>query len=213
MKRRLMVGVLALLTLASVPLARPAWAEVDSREMKAREAFAADRYQEALDIFVKLYAEKLHPNYLRNIGRCYQNLGDPDKAISSFHEYLRKAKGVSADERKEVNGYIAEMEDLKRQREAAAAPPPVQPLPSVTPVVTPVSVTTTPVAPPPPPTLTLTAPPPANPPPVEESSPVYKKWWFWTIIAGVVIGGLGVAAATGAFTKTQDASCGALKCE
>src|ERR1043165_8911053 len=74
-------------------------APADVREMKAREAFAAGRYQEALDIYVKLYAERLHPNYLRNIGRCYQNLGEPDKAINSFREYLRKAKGVSADER------------------------------------------------------------------------------------------------------------------
>ena len=52
-------------------------AATDPRELKAREDFAAGRYQQALDLFAKLYAEKLHPNYLRNIGRCYQNLGDP----------------------------------------------------------------------------------------------------------------------------------------
>ena len=50
----------------------------DPRELKAREDFAAGRYQQALDVFAKLYAETLHPVYLRNIGRCYQNLGDPD---------------------------------------------------------------------------------------------------------------------------------------
>ena len=162
MTRRIVVGFVAALALAAV--AHPASAEVDKREMKAREDFGAGRYQEALDIFVKLYAEKLHPNYLRNIGRCYQNLGDADKAISSFREYLRKAKGVSADERAEVEGYIKEMEDLKKQREQAAAPPPVQPLPSATAppaITTPPSETTTP-----PPSLTLTTPPP--PPPQEE---------------------------------------------
>jgi hypothetical protein len=47
----------------------------DPRELKAREDFAGGRYQEALDLFARLYAESLHPNYLRNIGRCYQNLG------------------------------------------------------------------------------------------------------------------------------------------
>jgi hypothetical protein len=201
MTRRIVVGFVAVLALAAV--ARPVAAEVDKREMKAREDFGAGRYQDALDIFVKLYAEKLHPNYLRNIGRCYQNLGDPDKAISSFHEYLRKAKSVTSDERAEVEGYIKEMEDLKKQREQAAAPPPVQPLPSANPPVTPPPATdTTPTTPPP--SLTLNSPPP---PPPEESHPVYTKWWFWTIIGVVVVGGLGGAAAAGVFTKTKDAPC------
>lgn len=200
-------GVLGLLVvLAMATMSSQAIAEVDGREMRAREAFAAGRYQEALDGFVKLYAEKLHPNYLRNIGRCYQNLGDPDKAISSFREYLRKAKAVSSEERKEVDGYIKEMEDLKRQREAAAvAPPP----PLVTAPPPPA------LEPPPPrqPALTLTQPPPLPEPAREEDAPVYKKWWFWTLIGGAVIGGVGIAAAAGAFTKTQDAACMApVKC-
>ena len=91
--------------------------------MQAREAYAAGRYQDALDIYVKLYAEKLHPNYLRNIGRCYQNLGEPDKAISSFREYLRKARNLAPGEREEIEGYIREMEELKRSRRRPASPP------------------------------------------------------------------------------------------
>jgi len=202
-----------------------ALAAVDSREMQAREAFGAGRYQEALDLFVKLYAEKLHPNYLRNIGRCYQNLGDPDKAISSFREYLRKAKGLRADERAEVEGYIREMEDLKKQRTATATPPPpanpppprtIEPEPTAT-VVTP-GATTTPgsssittahdPAGTTSPGLTLTQPPQDAGPAAEPSSPVYKKWWFWTLIGVVAVGaGVGVAAAAGAFTKTENASC------
>ena len=203
MMRNGVLGLLIVLAMATV--SSRAIAEVDGREMRAREAFAAGRYQEALDGFVKLYAEKLHPNYLRNIGRCYQNLGDPDKAISSFREYLRKAKAVGTDERKEVEGYIKEMEDLKRQREAAATPPP-PPQPTVT--------TPPPAIEPPPrqPTLTLTQPPPP-PEPAPEEAPVYKKWWFWTLIGGAVVGGIGIAAAAGAFTKTRDASCMApVKC-
>src|SRR6185369_6210347 len=117
----LLMGVLALV-LAGHAVAAP---KTDPREMKARELFAAQRYQDALDIYIKLYAEKLHPNYLRNIGRCYQNLGDPDKAIGSFREYLRKARTLPAEERAEIEGYIKEMEDLKRQRETPPPPPPV----------------------------------------------------------------------------------------
>jgi len=203
MMRNGVLGLLIVLAMATV--SSRAIAEVDGREMRAREAFAAGRYQEALDGFVKLYAEKLHPNYLRNIGRCYQNLGDPDKAISSFREYLRKAKAVGSDERQEVEGYIKEMEELKRQREAAATPPP-PPQPTVTSPPPPA------IEPPRQPTLTLTQPPPP-PEPVQEEAPVYKKWWFWTLIGGAVVGGLGIVAAAGAFTKTQDASCMApVKC-
>jgi tetratricopeptide (TPR) repeat protein len=171
----------------------------DPREMQARELFAAQRYQEALDLYVKLYAEKLHPNYLRNIGRCYQNLGDPDKAIGSFREYLRKARSLPAEERAEIEGYIKEMEELKRQREAPPPPPPkVDPLPRVTdPALT---------APPPPPQHLV-----ATPPPAEESAPVYKKWWFWTAVGvAVAAGTVGALAASGTFkTNAKDPACGA----
>ena len=186
-------------------LAARAEGATDQRELKAREDFVAGRYQDALDLFAKLYAETLHPNYLRNIGRCYQNLGEPDRAISSFHDYLRKAKGVSPDERKEIDGYIKEMEELKRQRESAApstaatAPTgssgaPITPLPSASP-------------PPATANVSVVVQAPQAPPPTEESSPIYGRWWFWAIVAGAAAAGLGVAAAAGAFTHTKDASC------
>ena len=89
---------------------------------RAREYFAVGKYQEALELYGKLYAETLHPTYLRNIGRCYQNLGEPKLAISSFREYLRKAKNLEPEKRKEVEDFIAEMEALKRSQEAAAQP-------------------------------------------------------------------------------------------
>lgn len=208
MTRGLALGLWIGLVSVAIGAAAPgrAVAAVDSREMQAREDFGAGRYQQALDGFVKLYAEKLHPTYLRNIGRCYQNLGDPDKAISSFREYLRKAKGLRADDRAEVEGYIKEMEDLKKQREAASATPPPPP------VAKPIEPIATPVVTPPPretrPALTLTEPPAGSMPPVEQATPVYKTWWFWTIIGVVAVGaGLGVAAGAGAFKKTQDAPC------
>jgi hypothetical protein len=176
-----------LLLLVALSLAGPAAAAPprDTREMQAREAFAAGRYQESLDLFVKLYAEQLHPNYLRNIGRCYQNLGDPDKAISSFREYLRKAKGVSADERAEIDGYIKEMEELKRKQ---AAPPPVEAKPEpVTPRLPPPEIHE--------PTATAMTTP--LPPAPEASPPVYKRWWFWTAIGVAVAAGVVVAVTAG----------------
>jgi tetratricopeptide (TPR) repeat protein len=182
-------------------------AAADTRELKAREEFAAGRFQEALDIFARLYAETLHPIYLRNVGRCYQNLGDPDKAMISFRDYLRKHKTITAEERKEVEAFIAEMEALKKQKGAAATPPPET---STAPAQAASTITPLPSAPEPAnsgaaPEALVTAPGGGA---QEESSPVYTRWWFWTIVGAVAVGaGLGIAAATGAFTKTTDATC------
>ena len=77
----------------SSPCSAPGHAAADDGdELKARTHFAAGEYKQALDIYARLYAETMHPTYLRNIARCHQNLGNADKAISSFREYLRKAR-------------------------------------------------------------------------------------------------------------------------
>jgi tetratricopeptide (TPR) repeat protein len=126
MKPRLSLILALLLTLAGSRLAA-AQAPADS-DQRARELFAVGKYAEALEIYGRLYAETAHPTYLRNIGRCFQNLGEPDKAISSFREYLRQARTLTADQRTQVEGYIQEMEALKRKREAP--PPPAAPAPA-----------------------------------------------------------------------------------
>lgn len=199
--------------------ASAAQAAPDPREMSAREAFGAGRYQDALELFAKLYAENLNPVYLRNIGRCYQNLSEPDRAISSFREYMRKGKNIKKAERAEIEGYISEMEALKKtqeaERNAAAktAPPATTavatgPPAGGGPTETKVAITE----------RDLAAPRPASPPPAiemsagpapeaEESHPVYARWWFWAIVGGVVAAGVGGAAAAGVFTKKNDASC------
>jgi hypothetical protein len=173
-------------------------------EMKAREAFAAGRYDQALDLFAKLYAETLHPVYLRNIGRCHQKMREPQKAIDAFTDYLAKSKKIPPDERTEVEGYIKEMETLRDEQAKAAAPPP-QPVP-VTPV---------PPAPPPAPVPTETASStlvaqPAAPP--STSSPIYKKWWFWTAVGVVAAGTVAaVLLAPGGVTR-PDCPAGAEQC-
>jgi len=188
-----------------ISTARLTSAATDPREMKAREAFAAGRYQDALDLFAKLYAESLNPIYLRNIGRCHQNLGDADRAIASFRDYLRKASALTAAERKEIDGFIKEMEELKRSKEASASSAPATPTP-----VEPVTPLPKEVPAPPPGNSTATASVIMTPPaaaPAEEPSPIYGRWWFWAIVGGVVATGLGVAFAAGAFTRTEDATC------
>jgi len=198
----------------------PEAAAADAREMKAREAFAAGLYQDALDVYVKLYAEQLNPIFLRNIGRCYQNLGDADKSISSFREYLRKARKLSDEERAEINGYIAEMSALKEANAvaketkestiaAASAPAPAPTTPTAgatsrAALEAPVSQGQSP-APGPAVSLVAASSPTSG---AHEAPPLYQRWWFWAIVGGVVAAGFGGAAAGGVFTSRSDAICG-----
>jgi len=204
-------------------------------EMKARESFAAGRYDEALQTFARLYAETLNPIYLRNIGRCQQKLKQPDKAIDAFQDYLIKGgKKISPDEKAEINGYIKEMEALRDEQAAKQQAPAVAPM-APTPAASPVQ----PIPPPqpegPPPGYTAqpagaypgTEGAPAYPPGAEPqpsgalvaqpaplqgpSGPIYTKWWFWTIIGAVVIGGVVTAVALSGGTSKPP--CTALICE
>jgi hypothetical protein len=200
-------------------------------EMKAREAFAAGRYDEALQTFAKLYAETLNPIYLRNIGRCQQKLKQPDKAIDAFHDYLIKGgKKISADEKAEINGYIKEMEALrdeqaaKQQTTPAVTPvPPVQPIQPAQAEGPPPGYTAQPAPAYPGTEGTPAYPPggdqqqpsgalvgqPAQPQP-DSSGPVYTKWWFWTIVGAVVVGG--VVTAVVLTSGTSKPPCTALLC-
>jgi len=175
----------------------------DSREVKGRALFAKGEYQRALEIFAALFAEKGDPVYLRNIGRCYQKLQEPGKAIDSFKEYLRRSPRLKASEREEIHGFIHEMEELRaeqRKSEPVAPPPVAPPEARAGPVE--------PIKPPPPepahdrqlratdgdagdkPSL-ITKPgePGAG---AAQSDSVFKKWWFWTAVGGVLVAG-GVA--------------------
>jgi hypothetical protein len=186
-------------TAVAVPEARAAKSEkkpaagkphVDLRELQAREAFAAGRYREALDLYAKLYAENLHPTFLRNIGRCHQHMGNPEEAILSFRDYLRKATDLPGNERQEVEGFIREMEALENKqkqdqaRQASTAGP--LPLAGGQPTGT---------------AGGEPKPKPAgadfgtnNPQPQPAPTPIYARGWFWAVtgvvVAAAVVGGL-----------------------
>jgi hypothetical protein len=197
-------AVLACATVPSTPVEAAAKSK-DKREIKAREAFAQGRYEEALDLFAKLYAEKLHPTYLRNIGRCYQNLKMPEKAINAFNDYLRQGKDITVAEQKEVEGYIAQMESLKKKQEeeAAAKAPPPPPPPSPPPTRVSVPAPSPEVAP----ALDLTAKPaPAS---STTEQPFYTKGWFWGVVGVAVVAGvLGGLYLGGVFTPAGQCPSG-----
>lgn len=186
--------------LLAVPIANAKGGD-NSAELKAREAFAAGRYDEALDLFAKLYAQTLHPVYLRNIGRCHQKLRQPDQAIDKFREYLAKEKKIAPDERAEIEGYIKDMEALRDEQAKAKNPPPNPPPNVVTPVTPPPPPNPYPYPYPYQPTTTTSANLVAQPAPPQEA-PIYKKWWFWTGLGVVVAGAIvAVLVLSGGTTK------------
>jgi tetratricopeptide (TPR) repeat protein len=195
--RRCWWAIPVLLLLALGTSARAAG---EDDELRARTFFAAAKYQEALDIYARLYAETLHPTYLRNIGRCYQKMGDADRAISSFEEYLRKAKDLSAEQRAEIEGYVADMEKMKRSRATAAAPPPAgtgpPPAPSSPDMSSPALLDSSTV-------VTKTASD-------SEADPFYTRWWFWTAVAAVAVAGIASAVLLSAGDSPSPGNLGAL---
>jgi len=226
-KRGGAVGLVAVVALlATSPLVGPRAAragekasETDNQlEMKAREAFAAGRYDEAIDAFAKMYAKSLNPIYLRNIGRAFQKKREPQPAIDKFRDYLAQTKSgkykISADERAEIEGYIKDMEALRDKQSAAPVPAPT-PVPVPAPAPAPVqplqpAPTAAPLPAAAPPTadasLTATAPPPAD-----EHHSVFATWWFWTIVGVVAVGtAVTVVALSGGTTKP---SCTASMCQ
>jgi hypothetical protein len=130
-KSAMLIALIALITASapSVAQAAPTAAAASEKEteLNARQAFAAARYDEAIELFARLYAETLNPIYLRNIGRCHQKKREPEKAIDAFQDYLAKGRSISSSERKEIQGYVKEMEQLRdeqaKEREAQSRPP------------------------------------------------------------------------------------------
>ncbi len=176
---------------------------VDKREVEARQAFAAGQYQQALDLYAQLYADKVHPTYLRNIGRCYQNLQEPDKAINAFRDYLRQAKDLSSAEKSEIDGYMVEMETLKKQQEEVAQASAAKAAAAQQPTPLPVNPTVAPIASNPSTTSPLQLTNPA-PEPLAQPTPFYKKGWFWGVVGVAVVGGVvGGLYAAGTFSKSS----------
>ncbi|HET6149974.1 MAG TPA: tetratricopeptide repeat protein [Polyangia bacterium] len=131
-------------------------AERQARGEAAARAFMMGRYDEALATYTDLYIQSDgRPEYLRNIGRCQQKLKQYAQAIDSFKEYLRRAKRLGADERKEVQGFISEMEAAQASGSGngATAAAPTRAAPP--------AATTTPPAPAPAPIAPAPAPAPA----------------------------------------------------
>src|SRR5688572_12505840 len=96
----------------------------EQRETEARKACAAGRVEAGIELLAELLTEFSHANYIYNQGRCYQQNGKAEQAISRFKEYLRAAQDISTEERARVERFIKELEAEVQAAALLAAPPP-----------------------------------------------------------------------------------------
>jgi hypothetical protein len=84
---------------------------------EAETSMVGGQYARAIPVYARLFGETRKPVYLRNLGRCHQFLKHADEAILTFRQYLNQTgDAITPAERAEVQGFIKEMEDLKRQQ-------------------------------------------------------------------------------------------------
>lgn len=143
----------------------------------AAKLFEAQSYDLALAEFEKAY--ELYPvaGLLFNMGQCNLFLGEHEKAIQLFEQFLSEKPDTPY--RSDVERLIGEAKAEIDKKKAAAEPPPPPPVVEEPP-------------PPPPPPAIVEEPPPA---PKEDDDPIYAEWWFWTIIGGVAVAGGATAIA------------------
>jgi hypothetical protein len=121
-RRRPALATALVVALAGRARAAPPEPEEDPRAVEARKACAAGQVDRGIQLLADYLATTSDVTAIYNMGRCYQQNGVSDKALLSFREYLRKAPDVSAEDRREVEQYIAELESEQRSRSALGAP-------------------------------------------------------------------------------------------
>ncbi|MDD9942526.1 MAG: hypothetical protein OXU20_15915 [Myxococcales bacterium] len=83
-----------------------------------RQAYLAGRYLEAVEAFERVFAMTGYPLMLVNVGNARARLGEPERAIAAYRQYLGLVP--EAPERLELEHRIAELE---AEVLSAAAPP------------------------------------------------------------------------------------------
>jgi len=159
---------------------------VDPRESQSHSECLAGRFQAGVDLLAQLFVETGDVNYIYNQGRCYEQNGKFGEAILRFREFLRESKGLSAEEKAEVNGHIAECQAMKaEQGTLPGAAVPVAPSAEVPPAT---RTTITPALPAP-----TAAPTPAGVVETASIPPFADSRGAGLRTAGIVTGSVGAA--------------------
>ena len=98
-----------LLVVPSLALPSNASAQTEAERAQARaafqrgvEAYAAERFEEALASFQEAYRIAPHPSVRVNMANCYERLERPLEALDHFERFLAEAENASAEQQREV---------------------------------------------------------------------------------------------------------------
>jgi tetratricopeptide (TPR) repeat protein len=189
--QRLSIALTAIVLIAAVPARADepvrSDAQNDPRVAQARTACLAGDVQQGIRLLAELFTATNDPGWLFNQGRCYQQNGMVEMAISRFREFLRKSPESESTLRRQAHEHIDELEHRAQASRAA------EPLPAAHPATNaPSSPAATPAQPAGSATV-LVATPPASPTSVGR----YR-------VVSLVLGGLGVAGLAAGLIVTLD---------
>jgi hypothetical protein len=97
------------------PLVQPSIvsAQTEAERVQARaafqrgvEAYAAERFQEALASFQEAYRIAPHPSVRVNMANCYERLARPLEALDHFERFLAEAENASPEQQREVRAAV-----------------------------------------------------------------------------------------------------------
>lgn len=184
----------------SPPQALAQGADRQAREhyRRGKDAYAAERFDDAYREFEAGYRLSDRPLFLLNMGHAKRRAGDLPVARALFRRFLQLAPD---------SPHRGEIEALLRDIEAA--------LPAPAASLEPPSTTPPPPAPPPALRLSQPSPPPPSvvtvPPHPPAESPPPTRWWLWAGAGGAVVAGVLVAfLARGKDNYTKQGSLGTL---
>jgi len=114
--------------------ARPAGTGAEDLAAAGVKAFKARDYRVALDRFLAAYRLQRMPEVVWNVGRCHEELDDPESALPYFEEF--RATAPDAETRALADARIAEVRariEARRPRPAPEGPPPQEAKPAILP--------------------------------------------------------------------------------
>lgn len=91
-------------------------ADHTARGIEAHKACLSGRVQQGIDMLAELFVETGDATYIYNQGRCFQQNGRADEAITRFREFLRKAKNLTPAVIAETNLQIRECEQMRDEQ-------------------------------------------------------------------------------------------------
>lgn len=85
---------------------------LDPRETRARADCLSGKYESGVALLADLFTETGNSNFIYNQARCYEQNNRPEEAINRFREYLRVARGISAEDQSDAERHIAECQQF-----------------------------------------------------------------------------------------------------